>query len=475
MISPPLLRTPRNPERATFGPAVGKVARALGLPLDQWQQEYVDVLLEVDELGRLAYREGRVSIGRQSGKTQMAFAVALDRMLAGERRGWGPRQRLVYAAQNGRAARDKLLDVWVPQLEGSPLNQAVTEVRRSNGDEAITMGSAKLLVLQGGKSAGHGGTRDMALLDECFAHPDNTVEVGARATMLTRSHAQILKMSAAGNTAEESPYWWDAVDDARQRAESGEWGTVCAVEYAAPADADRDDVEAWKLACPALASGRITVDVLKAERDSMDDAQWDRSILNIWGGGAASLFPPTKWAACSAPSLTAKGSGVFASVDVSPGPDGGRTAAIVVAGWAGEHPVLEVIAYGPGTAWVKGKLRELNGRHRFRGVSIDSVGPVRALVDDVRAVMGDHFTNVLGAADVVAAAQQIHQAVLDGTLRHRDDPVLNAAVGAATKRLVGDSWAFRRRDSTADICPLVAASAAYRALMASPREVSVNF
>ena len=37
-------------------------------------------------------------------------------------------------------------------------------------------------------------------------------------------------------------------------------------------------------------------------------------------------------------------------------------------------------------------------------------------------------------------------------------PVLTAAVAGARRRTVGDSWAFGRRTSSVDICPLVAAT-----------------
>lgn len=453
-----------------------RIGRALGIHLDAWQEHILAVALEVEDDGLPAYREVRLSLGRQNGKTLLWFVAAVDRMLLGERRGWGSRQRLQYGAQNGGAAREKMLDTFVPIVADSrvPFDER-RDLTKSNGRESFRLGNAKCSVLYGGLTAGHGGTNDMAGLDEAFSHQDNTAETGVRATMLTRPYGQLWVMSAAGRSAEESPYWWDKIDDGRERSESGEWGSVAYFEWHADDDLDRDDPAAWRLACPALASGRISEAVLRAERESMDDAQFDRSILNRWGSGAASLFPPTHWAACADVEATAKGTACFASVDVSPGPDGGRTSAIVVAGWSGEHPVVEVVAHAPGTAWVRDRLADLNARHRFRGVSIDSVGPVRMLIDDIRAVVGERFTTVLGAADVVAAAQQFHQAVLDRALRHRDDPALNQAVGGATKRLVGDSWAFRRRDSAADICPLVAASAAHRALMAVPREVTIAF
>ena len=56
----------------------------------------------------------------------------------------------------------------------------------------------------------------------------------------------------------------------------------------------------------------------------------------------------------------------------------------------------------------------------------------------------------------VALAAHIDQT----TLRHRQQPDLDAAVAGARRRVVGDLWAFGRRGSFADISPLVAVALA---------------
>ncbi len=50
-----------------MGPAVGMVARRLGMELMPWQQHVADVAFEVNpETGRLAYREIVLTVPRRS-------------------------------------------------------------------------------------------------------------------------------------------------------------------------------------------------------------------------------------------------------------------------------------------------------------------------------------------------------------------------------------------------------------------------
>jgi hypothetical protein len=69
----------------------------------------------------------------------------------------------------------------------------------------------------------------------------------------------------------------------------------------------------------------------------------------------------------------------------------------------------------------------------------------------VRAVTPREYTT---------ACAQLLDGIGDRTVRHRGDPALDAAVGAAAKRSVGEGWAWSRRLPTTDVSPLIAASLA---------------
>jgi len=51
--------------------------------------------------------------------------------------------------------------------------------------------------------------------------------------------------------------------------------------------------------------------------------------------------------------------------------------------------------------------------------------------------------------------------VMDGAVRHLDQPLLNSALAAARKRKIGDSgFGWSRKDSESDITPVCAATLA---------------
>jgi hypothetical protein len=92
-----------------------------------WQRLVLSVALE--RAGRRpAYRDVLVSVPRQSGKSSMALALMVWRLLL------APDQLVLYSAQNRAAARRKLLHTWAaagPHPPGGPV-QAVPWVRRQD-------------------------------------------------------------------------------------------------------------------------------------------------------------------------------------------------------------------------------------------------------------------------------------------------------------------------------------------------------
>jgi len=63
-------------------------------------------------------------------------------------------------------------------------------------------------------------------------------------------------------------------------------------------------------------------------------------------------------------------------------------------------------------------------------------------------------------ADFAEAQQVIEQAVVEGSLRHRGQPEMTAAVQGLAARVSGDSSPWSRRSSSSNAAPLFAAAAA---------------
>jgi hypothetical protein len=91
-------------------------------------------------------------------------------------------------------------------------------------------------------------------------------------------------------------------------------------------------------------------------------------------------------------------------------------------------------------------------------VIIDTVSPAATLI----VALESHGIAVIpvGTRGAVDAAGMFFDSVLQRRLAHLDDWRLNDAVAGATKRAVGQRWAFDRRNVDIDITPLVAGALA---------------
>jgi hypothetical protein len=125
------------------------------------------------------------------------------------------------------------------------------------------------------------------------------------------------------------------------------------------------------------------------------------------------------------------------------------------------------------------RLVELRDRHDPLSVVLDGASPAAALLPDlvaagftVRSESNPHgLLVVMGARDMGQACGVLHDAVAgdEAWVWHRGDPILTTALGGAARRDVGDgAWAWARKRSDADICPLVAVTEAVWGLSTAP-------
>lgn len=416
-----------------------------------WQQYVVDVALEVDPgTGRLAYDEVRLTVPRQSGKSTLLLPLIVHRMLA-----WREPQRVAYTAQTAKDARSKWEDDFLPLLLGSPLAGQVARVRKTNGSEAVRFKSGSLWeIVAPTETGGHGKTLDLPILDEAFALVDNRVEQALKPTMTTRPEPQYWVVSTAGRP-ETSPYLWGKVEDGRARAAAQVPRGVAYFEWSAPEEALSSDPATWEACMPALghttSMGRI-----RGYWESMDEPEFRRAYLNQWFAPASdTAIPMVSWNACQDVGSRVDGGMVWA-VDVSVDR---AWSSIAVAGYRADGVShVELVDRRPGTDWVPRRVAELRGSHGGRLV-VDPGGPVGSLTP-----LLDPSATV-SAREHAAACGQLYDAVVTGQVRHLGQPELNAALAGATKRSLGDAWAWARQHSSVDISPLVAVTLARWALV----------
>ncbi len=312
LACPPLYATPRDPARKTLGPAVAKVAKALGTPLMPWQRLVADVAMEVDpSTGLLAYREVVVTTPRQSGKTTLELGVMVHRC-----RTW-PRSRVLYSAQSRLHAHKKWEDEHVATLKASPYSAEFT-VRYQRGDEAIRWANGSLHgITAPGEKAGHSEVLDLAVMDEAWALEDSRLEQGLSPTMVTRPQPQLWIVSTAGTY--RSAYLRGKVEAGRARVNRGAHRGVAFFEWAAPAGADPGDPVTWRMGMPAL-HRTVTEATIAAEFERLDLADFCRAYLN-WEPNAIPadwlVIAEQAWRALADPSSAAQDPVAFAA-DVTP-------------------------------------------------------------------------------------------------------------------------------------------------------------
>ena len=441
--SKPRYATVRRLSRESFGEKIELVARGLGLPLMPWQADVVGVFGERLD-GRPAYRELVLTVPRQSGKTTLILAVMLHRALF-----YGKPQRIAYTAQTGHDARQKLLDDFVPIIERSPFANLVDRVYRANGDEAIIFGNgSRIEVLRNSISAGHGRTLDLAIIDEAFADEDDVREQALLPTMATKKDAQIVVVSTAGT--ERSLYLKRKVDQGRAAADADPGEGIAYFEWSAAADEDPYDREVWSRCMPALG---LTVEASAVEhaQQTMTLNEFRRSYLNVWSTASEQMIPQKVWAASCSAKIAPAGALTFA-VDVALDRSRGSIAV------CDKDGNIELIENREGVGWIQQRTLELF--RRWKGnVIVDGYGPASSFVDPLRQI-GVPIV-IYKTSDVVAACALFYDAVLDKAIRVKSDDRLDKAIGAATRRAVGQQWLFQRNVPDADISPLYAITLAW--------------
>lgn len=425
-----------------------------------WQRQVLDTALEVDEVsGDLAYRTVVLTVPRQSGKTTLLLVLILLRALG------APGQQIRYTAQTGSDARKKWMDDWLPLLQKSPFASQF-RARLTNGHEALIFrnGSHQGLVSTT-KKAGHGGSLDLCILDEAFAHPDARLEQALMPAMKTRRSPQMWVVSTAG-TPEDSPYLWHKVETGRQMVEAGVTSDVAYFEWSADEKADPASEATWWSCMPAL--GRTTpLEAIYADLKGMESlSEFKRADLNLWVTAMSDpVIPLERWNALVDEASVPVDPVVFA-FDVTPD----RAWASI--GISSRRPDglwhVEVVAHRAGTTWVAPRVAELVEKWRPAAVLCDPAGPAGSLMADM-ASAGVEVTPV-SAGELVKACGVLYDAVVQepASLRHLGTPELAAALDGAVKRELKDAWAWSRKSSSVDISPLVAVTLALWGAQTSP-------
>lgn len=473
----------------SLGPEAVELAGRGGLTLDPWQCDGLDLMLAIQADGRWACAAYDEWLSRQNGKSVglLTPRALLGFLALGEHLILWSSHRVDTTMRSfkfvdkvlrrlGRPAPGRLGEFYIE----FPEDGYTVKVNGTHGHESFERldTKAELKFVARSKDGGRGMDPETLLLDEGFALTNAQIEAQAPATA-AQPNAQIVKASTPpldGSSGE-------VMFRDRERAESAapgrfgyrDWGLATTLdELAAMQPEERraflDDRRNWAAANPSLGSGRLSEESLEGLRKEMSELGFARECLGMWpvqGAAGARLIGATAWREVREPDSTVEGTPVFA-VDVNPA----RTLAAI--GLAGFRPNGGVLVELPdpvrgadpdepwptGTDWVVDRALELDADHGPTLWGGDPNGPAKALLLALEQA-GLNVVRVTGP-DFAGACTGFY----DRLPYHLADERLDDAIEALRKRDIGDgSWAFGRKNSTANIAPAVAVAVARHVLL----------
>lgn len=448
----PLNATPRDMSRPTLGPRIAVVAEAMGTPLLPWQRYAADVATEILPDGSFAYQTVVVTVPRQSGKTVLIRAAAVERCIS------EPDQFVFYTAQSGKDAKPRWEDS-VKALRKSPIRSQF-DVRYTNGAEKVRFhNGSEFGCFAPVEDALHGYTPPLVFLDEAMAYDEELGDALLAAILpaqVTLRRKQLWVVSTAGTA--KSAFLRKMLALGRS-----ETPRVCLIEYGIPEGEDVYSPEVWRRRHPGFdengdpllradGSPQVTVEAIENDARIMPADKFVRGYGNRETLADSTLIPPEKWAALRDQLDAVNARQVVVACDVA----FDRSAATILAVWrAGDRIAGRVLMRDAGYAWCAPALDDLAAQTPPIAIAIGDNGPSREVADS----LGDRARNrlqLLAERDYSLACGTFLRMVRDGELAHDGDPELAVAVSGLVTRPAGDAVSFSRRHSVGDVSPAIA-------------------
>lgn len=418
---------------------------SVGLRLDPWQKHVLHGGLGERLDGLWAAFLVTLITQRQNGKGGVTEPLELAGLFL-----WGER-KIVHSAH--RLDTSMAAFVRVRNLvDGSDdLTRRVKRITSSDGEAFIElMTGARLEFRTRGNTGGRGLTGDRLILDEALELTGEQM-AALLPILLAIPNAQVW---ATSTVPKFSDHYLCGV---RRRARQGE-ARRAYFEWGAERGAKLDDPRALAAANPALGI-RISLERLADLRSELGDELFARECMGIWPEDDDDLWrviPKVAWFGQRDPAATIVGRPAYG---VLVPPDRSYSAIVSAGARATGGRLVEVTGnpdigwdHRPGTRWIVPRLLELE-RHDPSVLVIDD----KAIADE--AEQAGLVVHRASAGDVVTGCQLLYDGIAGEDVRARDvwhldqQPLTDAARGAS-KRKIGNSWAWDRSDPTVDVSTL---------------------
>ena len=429
----------RTPE----GDKVGKT-----LKLDEFQKKFI---LDIYDNPH-GTREAILSMARKNGKTALIAALLLVHLV-------GTEAKLNSQIASGAMSRENAAIVFnyaVKMINLNPELQKIIRIVPSQKElYGLPMNTSYKALSKDGKT-NMGGSPILLILDETgqvVGSQDSFIDAVVTSQGAHEHPLRIVISTQAANDSDLLSIW---IDDALKGEDKQK---VCHL-YAADNECDLLDEDAWKAANPALGIFRSKADMAKMANDAMRMPSFENSFRNLYLNQRISAASPfiskNAWQSCSGEAChISECEEVYAGLDLSAKTD---LTAFVLYGvkdgiwnvypyfWTPENGLIERARRdrAPYDVWVEqGFIQTTFGATiDYEWVAqmilniIDGV-PVKAIAFDRWRidVLKKEFERIgvelplvewgQGFKDMSPALEAVEAKVLNGKMRHGDNPVLN--------------------------------------------------
>lgn len=459
------------PHESSRGEEAVEFCHENGLILDDWQALVLMGSLNLRADGRWAAFEVGVNVSRQNGKGGIIEGRELAGIFLFDER------LITHSAHQFDTSMEAFMRME-EILEESGLDKELKPkggVVRSHGAEGFVFKSGQRIRYRTRtKGGGRGFSGDCLILDEDMILPE--FSLGALLpTLSAKSITGNPQVWYLGSAVDQQVHE-DGVVAARirERGIKGNDPSLAYFEWSAPQADEKTpdqvedeflhDAEVWRMANPALGI-RISEEHVEKELRSMGRRTFAVERLGIGDWPATDANEPALegWDELEDPE-SAMLDPVCLAFDVSPDR---ATGSICAAGARADGLAhVEVIANRRGTGWMVERLVELT-RHRPVALVCDGASPAASLVP----ALEERGIEVLKASarDQADACGLIFDFVSEQKLRHLGSKEIKDALKGAARRLLGDAWAWSRKNSTVDISPLVGCTLALWGFSTHPK------
>jgi hypothetical protein len=437
----------------SLGFAVETFARdLLGRPLDPWQRWTVIHALEMMPNGWPRFRQVLVLVARQNGKTELCVILTLFWMFV-----------LVVPLVLGTSTKlDYAKESWTKALK---LAKAVRDLagelggeRRTNGEQEFwTAGEeSRYKIAASNEEGGRSLTVHRLIEDELRQHYDWSAHEAAENAMNAVGEGQAWAISNMGdkrsvvlNSLRQSAHDFidTGVGDDR----------LFLAEYSAPEGCDVDDVQALAYANPNLGR-RIDVASLlgKARRAKKAGGEQETKFrTEVLCQQVDDLKPKPVTAQTWADTEDTDGQVVpagrpsfFVTIE-----KGARSATIAVATIEKTGPHVELADHRGGTAWLAGRLVELQQRNPQAPMAAMKAGPVADLTPELSRLGVD--LELLPGGEMIRACGHLEK-LRTGFTHSVEQLVDTSLAGAEVRYLDQATWAWDWKTSRGDLSPIAA-------------------